>query len=571
MTSSRIPLALLSLSVLLLEGSALAQSRAQGFAINRFNPSERGSDWFVAESLDLRGNGRLALGIVADYSHDPLAVYDSNSDKQVGAVIANQFFTHVGGSVVLVDRLRVALDFPVLLAQNGDTFVVNGQTLKADHGANVGDLRLGADLRVFGTYGDPATFALGAQVYLPTGSRDAYTSDGSTRFVPRALLAGEIGPFVYGGRFEVIIRKDHRFDGKDNGTSAFIGAAAGLRVDQIVFGPEIMATTVLASDAFERTTTPAELLFGAHYCAHDFRAGLGIGPGLSRGVGAPDIRVLGNLEWAPAFEEEKPPVEATPVDPDRDHDGVPNASDACPDQVGVADLDPKKNGCPVLDRDHDRVPDEIDACPDEAGPATGDPKTNGCPPPKDADQDNIPDVEDACPNEAGVATSDPKTNGCPPPKDSDSDGVLDPEDACPNAAGPKTADPKTNGCPVARLEQNEIRILEPVKFANNSDRLLPESEPVLTSVMEVLKAHNEITKLEVRGHSDSRGNATANLDLSKRRAASVVKWLTSHGIAATRLASAGFGQTRPIDSNDTDEGRKNNRRVEFRITATSGQ
>jgi outer membrane protein OmpA-like peptidoglycan-associated protein len=545
-TSSRIPLALfsLSLSVLLLEGTA---------------------------SLDLRGSGRVALGVVADYSHDPLAVYNGTTGDQVGSVIRDQFFTHVGLSLVLADRLRLALDLPVLLYQSGDSFVVDNQVLKADHGTNVGDLRFGLDLRVFGTYGDPVTFALGVQVYLPTGSRDAYTGDGSVRFAPRALLAGQVGPFVYAGRFEIMVRKDQRFLGKDSGTAAFVGAAAGLKLGGLVIGPELMATTVLQSDAFEKTTTPAELIFGGHYLTNDVRFGLGVGPGLSRGVGAPDVRVLGNLEWAPQPEAEKPPPPPAVVDPDRDHDGVPNASDACPDQTGVSDPDPKKNGCPVLDRDHDQVPDDIDACPDESGPATGDPKTNGCPPPKDADQDKVPDLEDACPNEAGVATPDPKTNGCPPPKDSDSDGVLDPEDACPNAAGPKTTDPKTTGCPVARLEQNEIRILEPVKFANNSDRLLPESEPVLTSVMEVLQAHNEITKLEVRGHSDSRGNAGSNLALSQRRAASVVKWLTSHGIAATRLGSAGFGQTRPIDTNDTDEGRRNNRRVEFRITATAAQ
>ncbi|HKO52959.1 MAG TPA: OmpA family protein [Polyangiaceae bacterium] len=568
MTTSRISFALLFLSILLLEGSALAQSTTPGFAINRFNPSERGSDWFVAESLDLRGKHRLALGAVADYSHNPLAVYDADTGDQAGAIIRHQFITHLGASFVVLDRLRFALNMPVLFYQSGDAFEVGGQTLKADGGSHIGDLRLGADVRIFGAYGGPATFALGAQVYLPTGSRDAFQSDGSTRFVPRALVAGEIGPFVYGGRFEVIIRKDSSFGDKDNGTSAFLGAAAGVRIKRLVLGPEVMASTVLQSDAFERTTTPAELLFGAHYFTRGVRFGLGAGTGLSRGFGAPDARVLGNLEWAPEPESKQAPPTPAVVDPDRDRDGVSNAVDACPDEAGVAHADPKKNGCPVSDRDHDQVPDELDACPVEAGVATGDPKTNGCP---DADQDRIPDIEDACPNEPGVATSDPKTNGCPPPKDTDADGVMDPEDACPTAAGPKTADPKTNGCPVARLEQNEIRILEPVKFANNSDRLLPESEPVLTSVMDVLQAHPEITKLEVRGHTDSRGGAAANLGLSKRRAASVMRWLTAHGVAASRLGSAGLGQTRPIDTNDTDEGRQNNRRVEFRITATAAQ
>jgi OmpA-OmpF porin, OOP family len=567
--SSRIPFALFSLSLLFLEASAAAQTRTPGLALSRYNPSERGSDWFVAESLDLRGKNRLALGLVGDYAHDPLVVYDAQTKEQLAAVISNQFYAHFGASFVLLERLRLSLNMPVLMAQNGDTMVIGGQTVAADHGAHLGDLRFGSDVRLFGVYGGPITVALGAQLYFPTGNQAAFASDGKFRFAPRALASGELGPFVYAGRFEIMIRGDNPdFDGGDE---AFFAAAAGLRVQKFVFGPELFGSTVLQREAFARVTTPVELLFGAHYLTGGVRMGLGVGPGLSRGAGAPDIRAVGNLEWAPQPAQPAPAAPQPLVDPDRDRDGIENAADACPDQAGVASKDPTLNGCPLKDRDADRIADGEDACPDEAGVASADPKTNGCPPPKDADHDTVLDEVDACPNEAGVPTADPKTNGCPPPKDSDSDGILDPEDACPNAAGPKTADPKTNGCPVARLEQNEIRILEPVKFANNSDRLSPESEPVLTSVMEVLQAHKEVTKLEVRGHTDSRGGAAANLELSKRRAASVMKWLILHGVAAERLGSNGFGQTRPIDTNDTDEGRKNNRRVEFRITATAAE
>ncbi len=71
--------------------------------------------------------------------------------------------------------------------------------------------------------------------------------------------------------------------------------------------------------------------------------------------------------------------------------------------------------------------------------------------------------------------------------------------------------------------------------------------------------------MSVEGHTDSRANDNFNLNLSRKRAAAVVKWLVDHGIDAARLTSQGFGETKPIDSNDTDEGRQNNRRVEFRI------
>jgi outer membrane protein OmpA-like peptidoglycan-associated protein len=83
--------------------------------------------------------------------------------------------------------------------------------------------------------------------------------------------------------------------------------------------------------------------------------------------------------------------------------------------------------------------------------------------------------------------------------------------------------------------------------------------------------HPEFTKLSVEGHTDSRGNANHNLDLSRRRAASVMKWLTERGIAKARLESKGFGMTKPIDSNDSDTGRQNNRRVEFHILEKDGK
>ena len=169
-----------------------------------------------------------------------------------------------------------------------------------------------------------------------------------------------------------------------------------------------------------------------------------------------------------------------------------------------------------------------------------------------------------------MKTDDPKTNGCPPPPpDRDGDGILDAEDACPDAAGPKSDDPKQNGCPAARIEAGEIKILQQVKFKTASARILPESDAILTAVADILKEHPEITKVRVEGHTDNRGGAAYNQGLSRQRAASVVKWLTGHGIDRARLASQGFGDTRPIEPNATEEGRRNNRRVEFHIEQTS--
>lgn len=550
--------------------TAHAQDNA-GFSIDRFDPSERGSDWFAADSLDLRGNGRLILGVTGDWAYKPLVLYAPNGDEQQ-AVIEHQFFAHLGGDVILADRLRLGFNLPIALYQSGESATVGTTTFSSSNATSVGDLRLAADLRLVGEYRGPAELAIGVAAYLPTGSKDAFTGDGKVRLAPRLLLAGELGRFVYAARAGFLYRaNDAGFAGTSKSSEVFGAAAAGLRVldEKLVIGPELYGSTSTASGGFfARRTSPFEILFGAHYlAAPDFRIGAGVGPGLTRGVGAPEVRGLLSLEWVPAVEA----VKQAPSD--RDHDGILDVDDACPDVSGVKTDDAATNGCPPRekDRDHDGILDAVDACPDVPGVKTDDPATNGCAPEKDRDHDGVLDVDDACPDEAGVKTDDPKTNGCPPPRDRDKDGILDDQDACPDAPGPANDDPKKNGCPAARIEQGQIKILERVEFENNSAKIRPESDRVLNAVLDVMQTHPEFTKLGVQGHTDNRGAAGYNKRLSQQRANSVVKWLTDQGIAKARLSAAGFGLEKPIDSNDTDEGRQNNRRVEFHILEVDGK
>jgi len=165
--------------------------------------------------------------------------------------------------------------------------------------------------------------------------------------------------------------------------------------------------------------------------------------------------------------------------------------------------------------------------------------------------------------EPGVRTNDPKTNGCP--ADRDRDGVPDAQDACPDEPGQRDADPKKNGCPQAFVQGGQIRIRDPFKFRFNSSELDPAGDPILEAVLAVLKEHVELVHVRIEGHTDNVGGAGFNMKLSQGRAASVRGWLVKHGIDASRLTSTGFGQTRPVDTNETEDGRRNNRRVEFHI------
>ncbi len=115
------------------------------------------------------------------------------------------------------------------------------------------------------------------------------------------------------------------------------------------------------------------------------------------------------------------------------------------------------------------------------------------------------------------------------------------------------------------MRNDRIVILEQVKFKSDSAEILSSSDPLLQAVLKVFADHGEIKSVSIEGHTDNRGTGPYNKALSARRAASVVAWLVAHGVDPARLTSIGYGLERPIDSNETEGGRQNNRRVEFHI------
>lgn len=230
--------------------------------------------------------------------------------------------------------------------------------------------------------------------------------------------------------------------------------------------------------------------------------------------------------------------------PDSDGDGIEDRRDACPDTPGMAQFD----GCP--DTDGDGIADPQDKCPTVAGTAA----MNGCP---DADGDGIADEEDECPNEAGPK----ENNGCPY-QDRDGDGVLDKDDECPDDAGPAAS----NGCPEptaeAISELNEYS--RTVLFDLNKATIRSESEEALKNIAQIMEEYSN-TVFHIEGHTDSTGSDQYNLQLSKERAASVRDWLVNNGVPANRLTSEGYGESRPMSSNNTASGRQDNRRVEISL------
>jgi outer membrane protein OmpA-like peptidoglycan-associated protein len=232
--------------------------------------------------------------------------------------------------------------------------------------------------------------------------------------------------------------------------------------------------------------------------------------------------------------------------PDTDGDGIEDRNDACPNTPGLAEY----NGCP--DTDGDGIIDSEDACPTEAGPKSN----NGCPI-VDRDGDGVNDPDDACPDVPGPAAN----KGCPWP-DRDGDGVFDKDDACPDVPGTVA----NKGCPEVSVEiiKQLNDYSKTILFDTGKATIRQASYAVLQSIHDIMVEYPN-ADFVIEGHTDSDGSEALNQKLSDNRAASVVTYLTTIGMDASRMSSIGYGESRPIASNKTRAGKQQNRRVEISL------
>jgi outer membrane protein OmpA-like peptidoglycan-associated protein len=296
---------------------------------------------------------------------------------------------------------------------------------------------------------------------------------------------------------------------------------------------------------------------------------------------------------------------------DRDHDGVPDNVDRCPDDSGPVanngcpepdsdkdgicdpwvsekhreskyadvckgiDKCPTKpedvdgfqddDGCPDFDNDGDGIPDLKDQCPNEPEDFDGFQDNDGCPD-FDNDHDGIPDSVDKCPNEPEDLDGFEDADGCPD-LDNDKDGVPDLKDKCPNVAGPAW----NNGCPDTtpppkppKKEPDFPRqqVLRGVTFQGATAELTFESFQWLDAIVKTLKGVTDI-EIEVRSYADGLGKYAAVMQLTQTRAEAVRQYIINQGIDSQRVRAVGYGAANPIADNRTAAGRALNRRIEI--------
>jgi len=548
---------------------------------------------------------------------------------RLAPLVENRLTTHVTGAIAFFDWVQIGIDVPLMLFQQRDETRVPAADQETPVGTfGLGDIRLYPKARVL-QQRDGGILDIGFQVpvSLPTGQYTDYFGEQGFTFTPTLLASRQwdlgFGTLRAAGNVGTRLRTlDVALADGQNKASTELILRAG--VGYVFLVEEDRPTEIALSVANANevlsfveevpTRNPLELMGElTHNVWGPLDLTLGGSVGLIAGNGGPDYRVFAGARYSPrapldkdgdgvndkddkcvtvaetknGFEDE----DGCPDADDRDGDGIRDDADKCPDTAedkdgfededGCIDDDNDKDGikndndkcvaepedkdgfededgCPDGDNDKDGIADKDDKCPLEAEDKDTFEDDDGCPD-TDNDKDSVLDVSDKCPLEAGVKDN----RGCPD-TDRDGDTVVDRLDNCPDEKG----DPANGGCVKKQLvviRAEKLEILDKVFFKTGKDIIESKSFALLDNVAAVIVSHPDIKKVRVEGHTDNVGKDEDNKSLSDRRAKAVAKYLTDKGVDAARLEGVGYGAEKPVADNATEDGKAQNRRVEFVI------
>lgn len=513
--------------------------------------------------------GSYAVTLQGSYGRKPLSL-ESPAGASLGDLVGSVGTLQLLGAVGVYKRLEVGVGIPVHRNSAGSPFEtqpppgVQAATLSSSKVA-FGDIRIVPRMSLF-EHAGPAGFDLAAlaSVWLPTGSQANYAGE-SLRVEPRLALDYATRTWLVALNLGYMVRGAANVLGTELNDQLRAGAGASVDLGKhlTLLGEVDMNFNVLSNN-FNSADIASEGLVGLRYNVGGLVAQVGGGPGIMRGMSAPVYRVLASVALEGAL---KKPIE------DSDHDSLYDDVDQCVQQPEDRDDFEDQDGCPDPDNDNDGIADVSDRCPREAEDKDGFQDDDGCPD-LDNDADGIADANDRCPTEAEDRDGFQDDDGCPD-SDNDRDEIADADDKCPNEPGvieaqgcPKAPEPEPPppAAPAAAVVTKEkIELREMIHFGNNNAEIQADSFGLVDTIAKLMTEHTEIQHIVIEGHTDSRGKAAHNQKLSDARAASVMQALVLRGVQAMRMSSVGFGPTKPVAPNDTDENRAKNRRVELRI------
>jgi OmpA-OmpF porin, OOP family len=513
--------------------------RAQTPAVPHFDlqrltldPAARGS--LVVGNGEVAPAGEYRFSAALELEHQPLIL-------QGGALTGNGFPTHTPSAAIVNDRVTMLLGVGYTLWQRLEVSarvpVIGYQSAQGLQQAGIASPQTaGLATPTFGLRygvlaqdeeqddGMPFSLAVAGEVLTPWGANNAVAGQDSTAFATRLELGRRFGAWLLAAQGGALFRTSNIDMSPEKGLGNELNAGGSIATTG-KFRVEVSARVAYDLNNGRKSL---EELAGVRYSFGKLEVFALGGPGFGHLAGTPSWFGMFGLAMGARAEKAvhvaaAPPAPApivlaaaapTPAAP-------PPPVDPCsPSEQHTAAQ------CPFLDDDNDGIPNGLDACPLIAGIK----ELAGCPT-FDTDGDGIADHLDRCPNVAGVA----EYQGCPAPK-------------------------------LARLNGPKIEIVEAIYFKWSGAAVEERSLGLLDDVAAVIKAHPEIRKVRIEGHTDSSGNAAVNRALSRRRAKAVRAYLVEQGIERERLSVAGFGPDRPVATNATAAGRHRNRRVDFFAT-----
>lgn len=586
-----------------------ASSTPRDIDVQNFRPAMDSKGFITVERSKALGTFEPSIGLYMNYSFNPLT---QEIDGERRALIDQYGRGEILLALGFFSRIEIGAQLPVVIIR-GDSDGPGDEPEIAGDG--FGDSALNLKIKLLDHERFPIGVALVSEARFGSGEGDIFASHGEMTLIPKLVVDWALGSRVAMGvnvgarlRGERVLDANitrttvdeagdrqqetlSRADPIKLGDELLFGFGAGVemikdRVELIgeVFGASPMISGAQRANPLEALAAVRLFLVGNSYFS------LGASRGLMQAYGDPELRLFAGIVFEPSIGDRDydgipDDVDKCPdqpedkdqfqdedgcPDPDNDGDGILDVNDLCPNQAEDFNGYEDHDGCPdsTRDRDGDGIIDSKDKCPDEPEDKDGYMDEDGCPE-FDNDGDGIPDDEDKCPTEAEDIDGFEDSDGCPD-EDNDGDGIIDSKDSCPNEAENYNQIEDEDGCPdkdkKVVITGGQLKILEKVYFETGKAVIKTESYEILFQVAETLNENPQIVKLEVQGHTDSRGSAKYNLKLSSKRAAAVRNFLIEKGdVAPDRLTSQGYGESEPLNTEESPSAWAQNRRVEFII------
>jgi outer membrane protein OmpA-like peptidoglycan-associated protein len=442
----------------------------------------------------------------AGWARDPLVVRELSTGRRIGELVRDRTGGEVGASWAPLRPLQLSVAVPFIASQGRPTTQPRVATvdLPALARSGAGDVRVAAKVALLSQEQRGISLAFIPALSFPSGGSSAYRGEGGPAFLPKVALGWKHeNGLRVAANLGAVVRRTERVIDQTAGSEITFGAGAGYRFLRLDLAAALSGA-VSASRPFARANENA--LEARSTVTVRLARHLDVlgGGGLGLLIG------WGTPSWR-LFGGVRVPF-----------GGGSDAAPAAPGQP----VPPTIAGSP--------------ATPTPEAEVQAAPPAPELVPPTEAEPVPPPPAEEPVP-------------AAPPPQ--------------PVAAPPPDAAPGPAPAPLAQIGKDRIEVLGKIRFATDSDVIVKASLPVLDGVATLLRGHREVERLRIEGHTDDRGAAGHNLDLSRRRAAAAVRYLVQAGIDPARLESAGLGSSRPVASNATAAGRARNRRLEFVIVA----